>query len=483
MRYLIIVFLCLIYKVSFCQSFYKLYSGNGFDEGQGIAQLTDSSYVITGGSGSFNDNSQVFLLAVDKLGNYSWSKSYGGSESDIGKRVLLIPNDGFLIAGFSNSYGQGDFDACLIKTDLNGNEEWTKSFNLPSSWEKINDAALTADSGIVMVGEILPTANGNSDIYVIRTDKYGDTLWTKRWGSTGPDFATSIERKNDNFIIAGQWYISDSTLYKGFLMEIDGNGNEIWKDTISYSGGNYVINDVSLSANRIYAVGNKNTTLKTSAYFGIFDLSGNLLNQFITEIDQNKYKCKQAQYISTLNKVAIAYQTINPSTFQDNFDLVYAFFDSDYLGWMDQYKSINNEGIDDVGQIISTLDGGFAGIGFSNSTGFSQNTFNGGSHIYLFKVGINNIFPETESVTTLNQLVRTNNIESTIGKLYPNPVNSILKIQFKKQGTYNFNLFDIYGKEIHAGQLNQFDQMDFTEFPKGIYLLTVDNNSFRIIKE
>ena len=96
---------------------------------------------------------------------------------------------GFYIAGFSNSFGAGDFDAYLVKTDLNGNKLWEKTYGKPSNWERINDAIWTKDSTILMVGEIQATNGAASDILIIHADKNGDTLWTKTFGSIGEDRA------------------------------------------------------------------------------------------------------------------------------------------------------------------------------------------------------------------------------------------------------------------------------------------------------
>jgi hypothetical protein len=342
---------------------------------------------------------------------------------------------------------------------------------------------LTADSGVVMVGELLPTSNGNSDIYVIRTNKFGDTLWTKRWGSNGEDFATSIERKNDHFVIAGQWHISDSALNKGFLMEIDEMGNPIWTDFISDISGNYTVTDISLSNSKIFLVGKNENQNKSKGYFGIFTIDGNLISQYTLEINEGEMRCAQLVYNGTSDKVAVAYQYINSSSFQDDYDLMYAYFDSQNLYWMNEFKSINNESSDDVGQILATSDGGFIGVGHSNSTGLSEFTFNGGSHIYLFKVGGNNAFPNTENITVFNELVAVNSIKEFEGKVYPNPVKTDLNIDFKKEGEFKFKLFNIYGMEVLSGSLNQFDQINVSELPKGIYVLKMNHSSVRIVKE
>jgi hypothetical protein len=162
---------------------------------------------------------------------------------------------------------------------------------------------------------------------------------------------------------------------------------------------------------------------------------------------------------------------------------MFAYFDSQNLYWLNEFKSINNEKSDDVGEVLATSDGGFIGVGYSKSTGFNEFTFNGGSHVYLFKAGADNVFPETENISFLNQLVSVNSMQKFVAKVYPNPVQTILNIQFKEQGTFEYELFDLYGKEILSGSLNQFDQINFSELPKGIYFLNSENSITRIVKE
>ena len=123
-------------------SFYKVYSDDGYDKGYGIVQLQDSSYMLTGSSSSFDNNAQVYLLHIDSLGNYIWSNSYGGAESDVAKRILYQPGFGYFIAGTTNSFGNGAYDALLMKIDENGLLEWEKSYG-QAGWDQINDAVLT----------------------------------------------------------------------------------------------------------------------------------------------------------------------------------------------------------------------------------------------------------------------------------------------------------------------------------------------------
>ena len=462
MRILISFIILCVSLLSYGQNnFFKMYSGSGYDRGEGIVQLEDSSYVVTGSSSSWGESSQAFLLKIDTVGNYLWSQSYGGPESEAGKRVLYNADLGFYIAGFSNSFGSGDFDAYLVKTDLNGNKLWEKTYGKPSNWERINDAIWTKDSTILMVGEVQATNGAASDILIIHADKNGDTLWTKTFGSIGEDRANSIISVQDSlFIIGGEMFIPDSNLVKGFILKMNAQGTIIWQDTITDLAGKYGVTDLSLGVNVIYAVGFREINPENfDDYAGKFDINGTLIFQYtkqdLVQIESNYFS--EVLFLPSQNKIAIAYRTLNPGFGEQDYDIVIANFDGFDLGWLDQFRTINNEGLDEAGQVLATNDGTYVTVGTNSSTGLFENTSNGGSHIYVMKVGANNVFPITYNVNTLNQLVEIESLGSTIqAKISPNPFNEEITISLSSeipiQGIiYNALLeevlqFDIFGE-------------------------------------
>ena len=462
MRILISFIILCVSLLSYGQNnFLKMYSGSGYDRGEGIVQLEDSSYVVTGSSSSWGESSQAFLLKIDTVGNYLWSQSYGGPESEAGKRVLYNADLGFYIAGFSNSFGSGDFDAYLVKTDLNGNKLWEKTYGKPSNWERINDAIWTKDSTILMVGEVQATNGEASDILIIHADKNGDTLWTKTFGSIGEDRANTIISVQDSlFIIGGEMFIPDSNLVKGFILKMNTAGDIIWQDTITDLAGKYGVTDLSLGVNVIYAVGFREINPENfDDYAGKFDINGTLIFQYtkqdLVQIESNYFS--EVLFLPSQNKIAIAYRTLNPGFGEQDYDIVIANFDGFDLGWLDQFRTINNEGLDENSQLLATNDGTYVTVGTNSSTGLFENTSNGGSHIYVMKVGANNVFPITYNVNTLNQLVEIESLGSTIqAKISPNPFNEELIISIASeipiQGIiYNALLeqvlqFDIFGE-------------------------------------
>ena len=462
MRILISFIILCVSLLSYGQNnFFKMYSGSGYDRGEGIVQLEDSSYVVTGSSSSWGESSQAFLLKIDTVGNYLWSQSYGGPESEAGKRVLYNADLGFYVAGFSNSIGSGDFDAYLVKTDLNGNKLWEKTYGKPSNWERINDAIWTKDSTILMVGEVQATNGAASDILIIHADKNGDTLWTKTFGSIGEDRANTIISVQDSlFMIGGEMFIPDSNLVKGFILKMNTAGDIIWQDTITDLAGKYGVTDLSLVVNVIYAVGFREINPENfDDYAGKFDINGTLIFQYtkqdLVQIESNYFS--EISFLPSQNKIAIAYRTLNPGFGEQDYDIVVANFDGVDLYWLDQFRTINNEGLDEAGQVLATNDGTYITVGTNASTGLFENTSNGGSHIYVMKVGANNVFPITYNVNTLNQLVEIESLGSTIqAKISPNPFNEEITISLSSeipiQGIiYNALLeevlqFDIFGE-------------------------------------
>lgn len=466
-------------------SFYKLYSGTGYDKGEGIVQLEDSSYVITGSSSSWEGSSQAFLLKLDSLGNYKWSQQYGGPESETGKRVLYYKGVGFYVAGFSSSFGAGDYDAYLLKTDLNGNKVWEKNYGKANNWERINDAVIASDSGIVMVGETLNMNSGNSDILIIKTDKNGDTLWTKQIGGVGIDIANTIVQKGVNFLIGGEWYIEDSLVNKGFIFEIDPFGTILKQDTISHLSGHYVVTDLSLGIGKYYVAGYRlKPNGKSGAYAAAFNNDGTLFSHYTIDNSQNpNIQNKEIMFNPVANKVAIGYYTQNSGTFQDTFDLVFAYFDPSYVEWMNQFTTVLNAGVDQIGQLLPTSDGGYVAVGMNTNTGAAQFTLNGGSNIYLMKVDGNANYPNSDGEYTLNQLVGIEiNTELFKGKVFPNPFKSEFTIETDGTESLNAVLLNYLGQQVEVFDFQETTTFSTVNLINGTYFLKIGNSVTKLVK-
>ena len=163
-----------------------------------------------------------------------WTRTFGGDSSDIGYQVQQTIDSGFVIVGETKSFGAGNADVYLIRTNPDGDTLWTKTFG-GTFYDIGNSVLQTDDGGFIIVGETASFGTGNADVYLIRTNSNGDTLWTKTYGGTDGDQSYSICKTGDSgFVIAGQkeaFYVNNPDNIDAFLIRIDLNGDTLWTKT------------------------------------------------------------------------------------------------------------------------------------------------------------------------------------------------------------------------------------------------------------
>lgn len=445
--------------------FYNVYTNNGSDKGQGVIQMEDSSYYVTGSSSSFSGSSQAFLMHVDSLGNYLWSNHYGGPESESGRRVLYKKNFGFFISGFTNSYGSGGYDYYLVKIDEAGDLEWEKAYG-GTGWERVHDAALTKDTGVIMVGETSSNLTDNQDIYIVRTDKQGDTLWTKTIGGLGDDYASSIKGFTDStFVIAGRTYVEDSSMTKIYITYIKDNGTVIWTDTLGQNG-NYWSNDFTFNGNQIIGIGGykEQGTESLGALAYIYDISGfswgeskvvaNGSQEFINIVN---FGSSTQYYITNSSEDDISYVN-GPDILVMKYIPTFTFVNSFRIGFQNPDVS---------GQIIKTSDGGAVVVGYS--TGL----FSGGNEAYLVKIGPNDDYPSSITDLVIDELV-TLKEEEIIGlKIYPNPSSEKVNVVVDSDKYSEIRLINSVGSEIYSTKFHKNTSINVSQLQSGIYFIEI----------
>lgn len=484
MRNLTVVFLsilCSAFTLSSQVSFFKYFSGTGYDTGQGIAQLEDSSYIITGLSGSFGEDSEAFLLKLSKAGQYQWSNHYGGNEADWGRRVLYNQDLGYYIVGNSNSYSSGDYDALVVKTDLQGNQLWSKTYGT-GNWEQINDAVFASDSGIVMVGSTQTLLGGGSDIFMVRLNQNGDTLWTKTIGGTGDDVANTIINVEDSmFIVGGEYFNQDSLLSKGFLMKINQNGNVVWMNQIG-DNGTFGITDITQFSSTIYAIGWKWDPLlnEHDNYSGRYQLNGTLLNQSVY-VNPGDVILDEVTFKGNLSKLYIGYRNENLSNSLFGLDVTLGRFNSNF-DWDNGPVNINNLEDEKVEQFMATSDGGVIAIGWTSGLLAVGNYPVGGTKVYVIKIGPNDELPITTGIQAVNALVDIVEEVSDSKKIYPNPSKGNLTLEGFTT-PINYAVYTSIGELVHVGVA--FDgQLSLEFLQSGIYLIKIKDEPtmFRLSK-
>jgi hypothetical protein len=180
----------------------KTFSGRLDSGGESVQQTSDGGFIIAGSC--FNDiaNSfDVYLIKTDELGNEQWSQSYGGSNWEEGYSVQQTSDDGFIIVGLI-SYNVTSSEILLLKTDVQGNEEWSQNFSYGG--ENVGHSVQqTSDGGFIIAGQTYYSIS-DCDIFVIKTDSLGNNQWYQTYGGDEHEYGRCIQITSDGgFIIAG----------------------------------------------------------------------------------------------------------------------------------------------------------------------------------------------------------------------------------------------------------------------------------------
>jgi len=465
-----VLFFLLMTNFTFGQiKFYRLYSDNGVDKGEGIVQLEDSSYVVTGSSSSFwGGDSQAFLMKIDSLGNKIWSNQYGGANFESSRRVLYKKNVGFYMCGFTSSFGNGGFDFYLAKTDENGTLEWEKTIG-GTGWEKVHDAVMTKDTGAILVGETSSFPENNKNIYIVRTDKDGDTLWTKTFGGIGEDYATSITPLNDSlYFLTGAYYNEDSLMTKSWAAKIQDNGRIFWEKTYGANGDSWY-NSAAFDGSLMRCVGGANLGgNNVNVYNSVIDTGGGYWGEYIfPQAEEHEFfqivKYNSTNfYCTTLSDDAGSFP-IGVDLVVNNFNLGFGFVNS--VGLSHDKDDIGN-------QIIKTNDDAAIVVGYTTGV------ISGGNEIFVCKIGPNSDYPDV-----LNDLQSGNLVTIIEEKLndeilvFPNPSRGKITVQTSSPVFNKMVIFDLKGNVVLEKMFSFEMEVDLSFLQNGYYYIEIKGNN------
>jgi uncharacterized protein YuzE len=177
------------------------------------------------------------VLKLDTDGNITWQKTYGGSSGDAAYSIRVTSDGGYIVAGYTASYGAGIYDYWVLKLDTNGNVTWQKTYG-GTNMDQANSIHETLDGGYIVAGytDSFNASFGVSDYWVLKLDANGNVVWQKTYGGTSVDKAKSIQATSDGgYIVAGS---TGSYGNNYWVLKLDADGNVIWQKT--YGGGSNI---------------------------------------------------------------------------------------------------------------------------------------------------------------------------------------------------------------------------------------------------
>jgi len=216
----------------------KVFGGAGTEYGYDCLAV-DGGYLVTGYTTSFGNGSKdVYLIKIDRKGEEIWSRTFGGAALDVGRALCRADGEDFVICGFTHSSGAGEEDVLLIKTDSDGNEIWSRTYGGERS-ETGNSVFAEPDGGYIIGASTGTTEGGNSDYYFIKTDRDGRELWSKKYATNGSfghgfDWCSSMSPlPGGGYLLCG--YSDCEDIMNAHLIRTDADGNEVWSKNFGTS--------------------------------------------------------------------------------------------------------------------------------------------------------------------------------------------------------------------------------------------------------
>jgi len=222
----------------------QTFGGTDLEEGKCVQQSSDGGYIIVGYIKYFmTANWDVLLIKTDDNGSEIWSQTFGGIDLDEGAGVQETSDGGYIIVGRSASLGAGATDVWLIKTDAEGNELWNRTFGGVHR-DCGNCVRQTVDGSYIILGKTQSLGAGYIDVWLIKTDADGNTIWNQTYGGFFEDIGYCIQQTIDGgYIITGNTSSFGGNITDAFLLRLEGDETGIMEDITSIPT-EYILDEV-----------------------------------------------------------------------------------------------------------------------------------------------------------------------------------------------------------------------------------------------
>ncbi len=274
---------------------YYEYGGAGYESGYDLVE--DGGYLYLVGyesSDSGGGNTDIAVIKMNKNDNViNWKKQYGGNKEEKGRAIDVLGSDIYLTGYEVSDPAGGNYDIVVMKLNTSGAVQWKNQYGGTGD-DKGNDIAV--GDGIYVTGsETSDIDGGEEDIFVMKLNSSGTLLWKKQYGGTGEDIGQSIVFADNSVFVTGyEMSDSDGGLSDVFVMKLDTNGNTIWQK--QYGGVN---------TDRAYSIVYLNSFLYVTGY-EMSDSNGGYADIFVMKLDNNGNVVWKKQYGGSGNDKAYA---------------------------------------------------------------------------------------------------------------------------------------------------------------------------------
>lgn len=436
------------------------------NEAYNIIQTFDLGYLIVGEAHAFGSgSSDIFVLKLTPLGDTVWTKTYGGINSDYSYKVIQLVDSGYILSGFTESYGLGVRDVYVLRLDKKGDTLWSKSYG-GNGIDGSNDMIQTYDGGFVIVGNTFSFGEGVSDVYVIKISENGTLKWATAYGGTLNDFGNAISETSDSgFVISGSTESFGSGQRDVYVIKIDSIGNLIWSKAIggieNESGKSIQV----LPNNEIVVLGNTRSFGQ-----GFEDYYLIKLNSLGDTIMTKTYGGSSTEFGESIQQTS-------------DKGFIMAGFTNSFNTWNYDIYLVKTDSLGNSGCNESTTSTLVTNPLTIKTSTLSSTSLGSGITYPLLKIG--NTLTKPINVCNVNSINDVSLLSQL--KLFPNPTNSLITIQDKNSIIDNIikiEMTDLQGKTIQIFTLNKNDeQINLAHLKNGVYIAKIETSIGTILKK
>ncbi len=208
----------------------RYYGGSKEDRAEAIIK-DDGGYVIVGSTESWgHGDKDMYLIKTDKSGNRLWHQVYGGEDDDVANDIIAT-DDGYVMVGTTDSFDLTDDDVYVVKVDKQGKRLWHRTYG--GSRDEVGNAIIEDDDGYVIVGGTASTGKPGyeMDVYLFKiSKKNGKLLWQRTYGKEDEDIGYDIAKTKDGYIIVGDTQAPRYRYYDVYVIKTDKDGKIADKD-------------------------------------------------------------------------------------------------------------------------------------------------------------------------------------------------------------------------------------------------------------
>jgi hypothetical protein len=215
----------------------RTYGGPGYEEARSFQVMADGGYIVAGWTTSFGAGQEdVYIVRTDAEGNLIWQKTFGGPGDDRAYSIQPTTDGGYVIAGRYGDPTSQAWSAYVIKIDADGNELWSHTYGHKRR-SGARDIQQTSDGGYIVAGWTgWDLHDSTNDVYLIRIDSAGNVRWSSTYGGPRWQKAHTVEETADGgFLVAGLTTAKDTGL-DAYLLKTDAFGRRQWARSLAIKG-------------------------------------------------------------------------------------------------------------------------------------------------------------------------------------------------------------------------------------------------------